>query len=220
MPVPPKGLQHLTTRTAVGLISKDDLLLEFAEDSCGIPPSQCLPISTLVVEAKRDQLIVRTRDGSKQFDLIVAFGEAIFNIATNFFKLLKPAPHTPRVVIDKLVVCREAWRFEAGEILFAREKEGTERFLSAHRWARAHGLPRFVFAKVPVEVKPFYVDFSSPVYVDILAKMVRRTVEQNSANASISFSEMLPDTEHTWLPDAEGQHYTSELRVVALDLAE
>jgi hypothetical protein len=220
MPVPPKGLQHLTTRTAVGLISKDDLLLEFAEDSCGISPSQCLPISTLVVEAKRDQLIVRTRDGSKQFDLIVAFGEAIFNIATNFFKLLKPAPHTPRVVIDKLVVCREAWRFDAGEIWFAREKEGTERFLSAHRWARAHGLPRFVFAKVPVEVKPFYVDFSSPVYVDILAKMVRRTLEQNSASASISFSEMLPDTEHTWLPDAAGQHYTSELRVVALDLAD
>ena len=74
--------------------------------------------------------------------------------------------------------------------MFAREKEGTERFLSARRWARAHGLPRFVFAKVPVEVKPFYVDFSSPVYVDILAKMVRRTVEHNSANASISFSEM------------------------------
>jgi hypothetical protein len=220
MPVPPKNLQHLTTRTAVALISKDDLMLEFAEDSCGIPPSQSLPISTLVVEANRDQLIVRTRDGSRQFDLIVAFGEAIFNIATNFFRILKPAPHTPRVIIDKLVVCREAWTLVAGEISFAREKEETDRFLSARRWARAQGLPRFVFVKVPVEVKPFYVDFSSPVYVDILAKMIRRTVEHNSANASVSFSEMLPDAAHTWLPDAEGQRYTSELRVVALDLAE
>ena len=38
MPVPPKSLQHLTTRTAIGLISKDDLLLEFADDTCGVPP--------------------------------------------------------------------------------------------------------------------------------------------------------------------------------------
>ena len=118
-----------------------------------------------------------------------------------------------------MVICREAWTFAAGEISFAREKEGSDRFLSARRWARAQGLPRFVFAKVPVEVKPFYVDFSSPVYVDILAKMVRRTVEHNSVNANISFSEMVPDTAHTWLPDAEGQHYTSELRVVAVDQA-
>ena len=219
MPVPPKNLQHLTTRTSIGLISKDDLLLEFADDTCGIPSSQSLPISTLVVESIRDRLYVRTRDGSRQFDLIVAFGEAIFNIATNFFKIMKPAPHTPRIVIDRMVICREAWTFAAGEISFAREKEGSDRFLSARRWARAQGLPRFVFAKVPVEVKPFYVDFSSPVYVDILAKMVRRTVEHNSVNANIAFSEMLPDAAHTWLPDAEGQHYTSELRVVAVDQA-
>ena len=219
MPVPPKNLLHLTSRTAVGLISRDDLLLEFAEDSCGVPPSQSLPISTLVVESNDGQLIVRTRDGSRQFDLMVAFGEAILNIATNVFRILKPAAHTPRIIIDKMIISREAWTFVAGEISFAREKEGTERFLSARRWARAQGLPRFVFAKVPVEVKPFYVDFSSPIYVDILAKMIRRTVEHNSANASISFSEMLPDAAHSWLPDAEGQHYTSELRIVALDLA-
>jgi hypothetical protein len=218
IPVPPKNLQHLTTRTALALFSKDDRLLEFAEDSCGVPPSQSLPIGTLVVESKGDQLIVRTRDGLRQYDLIGVFGEAIFNIATNFFRILKPGPHTPRVIIDRLVVCREAWTFAAGEIPFAREKDETERFLSARRWAREQGLPRFVFAKAPVEVKPFYVDFSSPVYVDILAKTVRRTLEHDSANASISVSEMLPDAVHTWLPDAEGQRYTSELRVVALDL--
>nr|QEO74849.1 hypothetical protein [uncultured bacterium] len=29
---------------------------------------------------------------------------------------------------------------------------------------------------------------------------------------------MLPTAERTWLPDAEGRSYTSEFRVVALDL--
>jgi hypothetical protein len=220
MPVPPKSLQGLTTRTALGLISRNDLLLEFAEDSCGVPPSRSVSISSLVVEEKGGQLVVRTRDGSKQFDIVGAFSEAIFHVATDFFKILKAGTHTPRITIDRLVVCREAWTFAAGEIPFASEKDGTERFLLARRWARAHGLPRFVFTKVPVEVKPFYVDFNSPVYVDILAKMVRRTLEHNSANARISVSEMLPDAEHTWLPDAEGRRYTSELRVVALDLAQ
>jgi hypothetical protein len=29
---------------------------------------------------------------------------------------------------------------------------------------------------------------------------------------------MLPDPDHAWLPDAEGRRYTSELRLVAVDL--
>jgi hypothetical protein len=29
---------------------------------------------------------------------------------------------------------------------------------------------------------------------------------------------MLPEHNETWLPDAEGQRYTSELRIVAVDL--
>jgi hypothetical protein len=218
MPVPPKNLQSLTTRTAQGFIRDDDLLLEFAPDSCGVPPSQSLPISTLVVEPEGGQLVVRTRDGSRRFDVATIFGEAIFNLAIDYFRILGHEPHTPRVTIDRLVVCREAWTFAAGEFPFAREKDEAERFLSARRWARSLGLPRFVFAKVPVEVKPFYVDFDSPVYVDIFAKMVRRTMEHDSAEANVYVSEMLPDAEHAWLPDAEGRRYTSELRVVAVDL--
>jgi len=33
------------------------------------------------------------------------------------------------------------------------------------------------------------------------------------------FTEMLPDVEQSWLPDAEGRRYTCELRMVALDQA-
>jgi hypothetical protein len=41
-------------------------------------------------------------------------------------------------------------------------------------WWRGTGLPHQVFVKVPGEVKPFFVDFDSLVYVNLLAKSLRR----------------------------------------------
>jgi hypothetical protein len=34
----------------------------------------------------------------------------------------------------------------------------------------------------------------------------------------VRFSEMLPGPEHLWLTDAQGNRYTSELRLTAVDL--
>jgi hypothetical protein len=49
--------------------------------------------------------------------------------------------------------------------------------------------------------------------------MARRTAEANSAEATVKITEMLPTPDLTWLPDAQGKLYTSELRIVAVDLA-
>ena len=68
-----------------------------------------------------------------------------------------------------------------------------------------------------VERRPFYLDLESPVLVEILAKAIRRAAEE-IPGASISVSEMLPDHDQLWLPDAQGNHYTCELRLVVLDL--
>jgi hypothetical protein len=116
------------------------------------------------------------------------------------------------------VVNRQTWHFEPNALAWAHEANATERFVAARRWAQAQGLPRFVFVKVPIEVKPFYVDFDSPVYVNILAKTIRRTQEAAESERQVTISEMLPSLEQTWLPDAEGRRYTSELRIVAVDL--
>jgi len=70
--------------------------------------------------------------------------------------------------------------------------------------------------KSPAEVKPVYVDFASTIYVGMVAKLIRRTAEQGGA--VVTFSEMLPGIDQTWLPDGDGQTYTSEFRVVAVDL--
>jgi len=86
-------------------------------------------------------------------------------------------------------------------------------------------MPRFVFVKSSAEVKPFYVDFESPVYLNIFTRTIRPDKQSDAGDkqsdagdARITVTEMLPEHEETWLSDAEGQRYTSELRIVALDL--
>jgi hypothetical protein len=72
-----------------------------------------------------------------------------------------------------------------------------------------------------VEIKPIYVDFASPIYVELLAKLVRRTKEAGggeSAREQVTVAEMLPGPDQVWLADAADQRYTSELRIAALDL--
>jgi hypothetical protein len=106
---------------------------------------------------------------------------------------------------------------KAAEMSFAFEKDEAMRFLNARRWAAGLGLPRFVFYKSPIEVKPVFLDFQSPVLVNLLARVVRRTAQGSGADETIWVSEMLPGPDEVWLEDANGQRYTSELRLVAVD---
>lgn len=217
--VAPRVGSRLSGRNHMGLVTPKDFRLEFSVHSDKAERAQALPLGTLVVEERAGRLEVRTRDGRLSFDIVEVLADAVTAQVLNSFKLLRPSRHSPRVNLDRLVVARESWAFTAGELEFAFEKSEEARFCGARRWARAEGLPRFVFVKSPVEVKPVYVDLSSAVYVDLLARIVRRTREGAGAEASLAVTEMLPRLEQAWLPDAAGQLYTSELRIVAVDQA-
>lgn len=209
---------RVNSRTVIGLVSPGDYLLALTPDTVG-PPSQLVPIGSLVIEERDGELFLRSRDGRLCREIVEALGGLMSNIGFNSFRLHPARAHTPRVTIDRLVVAREAWRTPCGEMTFAEERDEAARFLAARAWARGRGMPRFVFAKTPAEVKPFYVDFASPVYVNLLAKMVRRTAERHGPEARITVSEMLPTADQTWLPDRDGRHYTSEFRIIAFDLS-
>jgi hypothetical protein len=133
--------------------------------------------------------------------------------------------HMPRVTIDRLVVNRETWRFSPAELEFAYEKQEAHRFLGARRWAKENDLPRFIFYKSPVEVKPCFLDLESPIYVNLFARVVRNTQQKSGETKGsektdqIIVSEMLPTPDQAWLSDANGRRYTSELRLVVLDLS-
>jgi len=218
--VPPKEWETLTARTRVALVSPKDFRLIFGADPSGVLAAKAVPIGSLVIEERNGELLVRTRDDRLSFDIIEAFGDALTNLVVDHFKLLPSEGHTPRVTIDRLTIAREAWHFSPAALSWAFLKEESERFLAARRWVQETQLPERVFVKVPVESKPFYADFASPVYVNVLARMVRRTLESEGAQGTVKLVEMMPEVEQVWLPDAAGNRYTSELRIVALDLAQ
>ncbi|MDT5270747.1 MAG: hypothetical protein QOH49_2933 [Acidobacteriota bacterium] len=217
-PIKAKSWPRANVRTWLAQTSAKDWKIDFAYDSVADATSNVLRIADLVVEEIGSSLVMRTRDGRVSFDALDAIGEGLSALAVNGMKILPPARHTPRITIDRLVVNRESWGFHHAELEFAGVKDEAERFLAARAWGRAHAMPRFVFVKLPTETKPFYLDFESPIYVDVLSKVVRQMEGQPLSERAITVSEMLPGPDQTWLPDAEGNRYTSELRMVAVDL--
>lgn len=219
VPVPPKHWGDLTARTGFDFVPPQDYRLEIARDTCDVTLDQALSIGSLVVEDTAEGLMLRSRDNRIRFEIIEGLGEFLSSLMINFFSPLAPGRHRPRVTIDRLVVCRESWLFSPSEISFAYQESEAARFVGARRWMCELGLPRFIFIKSPIERKPLYVDLDSPIYVEMFAKIIHRTGESDLSNPLISVSEMLPAHDQSWLIDAEENHYTSELRMVVVDLA-
>jgi hypothetical protein len=217
VPLAPKQWPGLTARTQNAFLLSKDYGLIATPDSYGVSPKQAMPIASLVIEQSAKGLMMRTRDGVLQFDLVDVMGDLIAVAIVNSFSLTPLHSHSPRINIEKLVVARETWRFAVADLPFIHEKETENRFLAVRRWARLHGLPRFVFVRTPVEVKPYYLDFDSVIYVENFVRAARRTLEQRSPEALITVVEMLPEPDRLWLPDAQDRRYTSELRIVAVD---
>ena len=220
IPVSPKYQPGFTSRGTIMLVSPKDYRLEFSLDASGAEHAQTLHLAELVVEEKGGSLIVRTRDGRLQFDILEAFGDALSWQAVDAFTILTAAEHRPRISIDRLVVSRESWVLQPHDLAFAFEKDEAYRFVEARRFRRQHAMPRQVFVKSPVEQKPFYVDFDSLVLVNLLSKVVRQSEQRQhseGAAAAITVTEMVPGPQEVWLPDASGNLYTSELRIVTID---
>lgn len=191
-------------------MSERDLDLETGETRSVRPRSHVVATSDLVVEARDGYLKVRTRDGAHELDIIAFLEHHLIAESFSSFSPIASATHSPRVTIDGVVIAREAWRITPVDAAWASLKEPVARFAAARRWARALGMPRWVFVKTVEEVKPVYVDFDSPLYVETLAKQLR------SASAA-SLSEMLPRLDESWVVDGDGERYTGELRIAAVD---
>jgi hypothetical protein len=183
------------------------------------PASEQIAFHELVVERIDGKIMVSTLDGRFQAEFMELFGDNITYSVFNTLRLFETEPHTPRITLDRFVLQRETWRFPVGDVVTDGTSEA-ERFAAIRRWATDRGLPRLLFYTTPVERKPLFLDLHSPVLVEIFAKIARRTLRDAGADAVMGVSEMLPDIEHSWLIDASGERYTSELRLVAMDLIE
>jgi hypothetical protein len=178
------------------------------------PAAPIVPSVDLLVHREGDRLVVRSRCGTVHAPLPAVAGEPLAAACVNAFKPVARSPRSPRITIDRLVVARESWSFPAADLAWAAVKSEADRFLAARAWRRRHGLPERAFYKVPVQDKPTFVDFTSLVFVNILAKSVRQSAE---VGGSVTLTEMLPDRSQLWLRDAAGARYTSEFRMLGVD---
>jgi hypothetical protein len=185
--------------------------VEFGAVRSWRPRSQVHLAGDLYVEEVDDRLHVRSRTADLDHDIIAFMDQYLGAEAMSHFKILPRRAHTPRITIDKLVISRERWQLERAALHELTEPAAEpERVRRVNAWARRLGLPRHVFGTVPHEPKPFYVDFGSPIYVDLFVRYLTNA-------AALGLSEMLPGHDQLWLPDLDGKLYTSELRFAAVD---
>ncbi|HYO71054.1 MAG TPA: lantibiotic dehydratase, partial [Archangium sp.] len=187
----------------------EDIAIEYDASRSWRPRSQVVPLSDQVIRLVDGRLTVCTRDGSRSWD-ILQLVQVILPVISIAVPLLPRLQYMPRITLDGLVVAREAWRFQVDELPFVQAPTALERFIGVRRWARAQGMPRFLFFKSTSERKPSYLDLESPHTVDNFLRMLQGA-------QSVFLSEMLPAIDHCWLPDAQGHTYTSEFRIVAVD---
>jgi hypothetical protein len=200
------------------LSSADDLRLVYAHDSCGYDPAAAVTIGDCDLVATPAGLRVRRRDGTLERDLLAVVGDTLSTaVLSHSFDMTPPGAHTPRVTIDDLVVSRERWTLAATDLTFAETADESVRYLQARAWAASHGLPRHVFLRFTGEGKPIYADLTSLASIDLISRSLRRSRRHASADAQVIITEMLPAPDQLWLTDTQGDRYTAEIRMVAVD---
>ena len=206
-----------STRLCNVLPSPGDLRLVFARDSFGYDPPATVAIGDCDLISSPTGLRVRRRDGTFERGLLAVVGDMIGTTSSHHFDLVPPGTHAPRVTIDDLVVSRETWRLPATEPAFADTTDESARYLQARAWAARHGMPRHVFLRFAGEKKPIYADLTSLASIDLISRSLRRSRRTVGPEATVNVAEMMPTPDQAWLTDAQGQHYTAELRMVAVD---
>ncbi len=206
-------------------IPSHDLIVAARDRRSMIPPEQRVEPDDLIVvdvqaagaEDGHSGLRLRSHsDEQVDFDLAEAVAKVLTHSVVSSCRLLGDADYWPRVSLDRLVVNRRRWSFDGAEMDFVQAATPADRFAGARAWWLRRQLPERVFLRVDTELKPIYVDFSCPVFVELLVRAVRAALDAQP-HPRVRLAEMLPDLHQTWLPDADGQRYACELRIVITD---
>ncbi len=172
------------------------------------PANRVLRAADCLVKRLGARLIVT--HGRQRFDLWQVFERRVRIKAASAFSLSTGLPTGPRRMLGGVVIERAHWRFKSAELRWL--DADSERGARAVAFCEAHGLPRRVFVRSPAEVKPLFVDWHSPLLLEILTRLSRQA-------PWLSFSEMLPGPDGLWLRDSKGAPYVCELRSIAVDPA-
>jgi hypothetical protein len=218
--LPKESPPRLTVRTHPALVRPYDYRVALTPQIPLATSGRFVSGGDLIVSPQPSGELTVTLD-QHEFDVMDLFSESIKAALVDKFSLFT-GRHVPRITVDRLVLARERWTFTPSSLAFANEKAESGRFVAARRWFLGADLPRHVFVKLPTEIKPFYVDFASPVCIEILATAVRRLMRAEASGADsacVTVSEMLPDHSQLWLADSNDKRFSSELRIMAFDIS-
>ncbi|MFD5078872.1 lantibiotic dehydratase [Streptomyces sp. NPDC058371] len=165
-----------------------------------------------VTVAETDGTVTATTPDGRVWSMAELLAVPVSIIAADAFKIGLDRPHAPRVSVDDLVLFRETWRPRADGVALPAKPDRHGDYLAVRRWITEHALPDQAFVKFPEETKPSLVDFTSPTLVLSFANLVRRALRLDP-DTVLTVSEPLPAPDDSWLPDAEGERYVSELRL-------
>ncbi|RLP85194.1 lantibiotic dehydratase [Micromonospora sp. CV4] len=210
----PEGFPRVTTRTTYGLTGPADRQLGI-DTARGGEVDRLVPATEVRVVPSGDRLAAVLPDGSR-WPLVEVFANLLGSLLVDAFKLLDPAPHTPRITIDRLVVSRCTWRTTVADSGLAGVTGEGERFLAVRRWRARLGLPERVFVKIGTELKPCYVDLTGPLYAQSLCAMADAAARV-APDVAVVVTELLPGPGESWVTDAQGRGYVSELRLHVTD---
>jgi hypothetical protein len=117
--------------------------------------------------------------------------------------------HTPRLQIGGVVVQRERWRLRKADLFgaAAHTGDGVDLLLAYRSCVRRFTLPRYVFARVPGDRKPMFVDAASWFSLQALYHLI-------PDDRDVVLTEMVPGPEGLWLRGEGGRH-CAELRMTA-----
>lgn len=214
--VPPDWPRYCA-RNAEWMHGPRDALVGFAP-APGADTERHVPITALTVVPGPSGLRLRADDG-REWPLVEMFAYLFDHQTFDTWKLAGTAEHTPRVCVDGLVLVRETWRATVAATGLADVTGERDRYLAVRDWRRRVGLPDRVFVRIDTELKPFFVDLTSPLYTRLLCTMLRGARAKGGPDVGITVTELLPGPEHAWLVDAAGRRYASELRLQIRDPA-
>ena len=175
-----------------------------------------LPAMSVRLERQDGALVAVAPDG-RSWPLVEVVGEWLSLHALDAFKLPAAGGHQPRITVGRLVVARQTWRTTIDETGLVAATTPRDRYLAVRRWRATRGLPDRVFVKLDTETKPTYADLTCPQHVAALCGLVRAARRDGGGEVAVTVTEMLPDADRAWLPDAAGRTYLSELRLHVVD---
>lgn len=210
-PLVPDEWPRQCARNADWMYGDDDVQLGFTA-APGADPERLVPVTAITVSEVDGELVAKL-PGHRDRPLLDLVSDFLGIHAFDTWKLTGTHGHTPRVMVDDLVLLRRSWRCKVADTGLGEVAGERERYLAARAWAHRLGLPERVFIRVSTEIKPCYIDFTSPVYTRVLCTMLRSA----GPEAGVTISEMLPTPDQAWLTGHDGKHHTSELRLHIVD---